>query len=82
MTVQEAKKAIIEVIVESTEAEFDVTESTNLFSDMGLASVEVVVMLNDLEEAFGVEIPVSKLRSVRTVGDLTEIVISILKHQV
>ena len=78
MTVEEVKQEIIQVIVEATETELTLTEETGLFEDMGLSSVEVVVMLSDLEEAFGIDIPASELRRVRTVGDLCQLVISIL----
>lgn len=78
MTVQEAKKEIIRVIKVSTETELDITEQTNMFTDMGLSSVEIVVMLGELEDAFGIDIPASQLRSVRTVGDMCELVIRIL----
>ena len=78
MTVQEAKKEIIRVIKVSTEAELDITEQTNMFTDMGLSSVEVVVMLGELEDTFGIDIPASRLRRVRTVGDMCELVIQIL----
>ena len=42
---------------------------------MGLASVEAYVLLSDLEEEFGVRIPASALRNVRTTGDLCSLVI-------
>ena len=67
MTVEEAKKEIIRVIRDSTETELELTEETNLFSDMG-----------DLEDTFGVDIPASRLRNVRTVGDICELVITLL----
>lgn len=78
MTVQEAKKEIIRVIKVSTETELDITEQTNMFTDMGLSSLEVVVMLGELEDTFGIDIPASRLRRVRTVGDMCELVIQIL----
>lgn len=78
MTVQEAKKEIIRVIKVSTETELDIMEQTNMFTDMGLSSVEVVVMLGELEDTFGIDIPASRLRRVRTVGDMCELVIQIL----
>ena len=78
MTVQEAKKEIIRVIKVSTETELDITEQTNMFTDMGLSSVEIVVMLGELEDTFGIDIPASRLRRVRTVGDMCELVIQIL----
>ena len=79
MTIEEAKQKIIEVIVESTETDMEVKEDTALYEDMGLASVEVYVMLCDLEEVFGISIPASALRQIRTAGDLCDLVIRCLK---
>lgn len=79
MTVEEAKKEIFRVIAESTETELEVTEDTSLVKDMGLSSVEVFVLLGDLEDAFGIRIPASELRQIRTAGELCRLVISILK---
>lgn len=75
MSIEELKQKILEVITESTETELEVTEDTTLYEEMGLASVEAYVLLSDLEEAFGVRIPASALRNVRTAGDLCTLVI-------
>ena len=79
MTTQDAKKKIIDVIEESTETELELTPDTELFADMGLSSVEVVVMLGDLEDAFGIDIPAADIRNVRTIGELSDLIIFILK---
>lgn len=78
MTVQELNEEIINVIRNSTETELELTEETSLYEDMGLSSVEAFVMLSDLEDALGIEIPAADLRSVRTVGDLCRVVCLIL----
>ncbi|MCI5512289.1 MAG: phosphopantetheine-binding protein [Eubacterium sp.] len=79
MKIQDVKKKIIEVIKESTETEITLTSETELFADMGLSSVEVVVMLGDLEDAFGIDIPAVDIRNVRTIGELSDLIIFILK---
>ena len=53
----------------------EIPEDTTLYEEMGLASVEAYVLLSDLEEEFGVRIPASALRNVRTTGDLCSLVI-------
>ena len=78
MNIQDVKKKIIEVIKESTETEITLTSETELFADMGLSSVEVVVMLGDLEDAFGIDIPAADIRDVRTVGELSDLIIFIM----
>lgn len=78
MTLKEVKEEILKVIVESTETELDISESTDIAKDMGLSSMEVVVLLGDLEQRFGINIPVKRLRHVRKVGDLSDVVIALL----
>ena len=70
MSIEELKQKILEVI-----ADLELTEDTTLYEEMGLASVEAYVLLSDLEEEFGVRIPASALRNVRTTGDLCSLVI-------
>ena len=79
MNIQDVKKKIIEVIKESTETEVTLTPETELFADMGLSSVEVVVMLGDLEDAFGIDIPAADIRNVRTIGELSDLIIFIME---
>lgn len=81
MTVQEVKKEIIRVIIDSTETEMEITENTHFFNDMGLTSIEVVVLLADLEEAFGITISASEIRQVKTVGDMCQCMISIMLRE-
>ena len=78
MNMQDVKKKIIEVIKESTETEITLTPETELFADMGLSSIEVVVMLGDLEDAFGIDIPAADIRNVRTIGELSDLIIFIM----
>lgn len=79
MTAAEAEREIFRIIVQSTETELAVTEETKLFEEMGLSSMEVFILLGDLEEAFGIDIPAAGLRSVRTAGDLSKYVLELLK---
>lgn len=79
MTVNEIKEEIIETIIDSTETDIDVTESTHIMNEMGLSSVETMMLVSDLEDHFGITIPTALLRDVRTVGDLCEIVIDALQ---
>ena len=75
MTIKELKEEIIETIIDSTETDVDVTEETHIVNEMGLSSVETMMMVSDLEDHFGITIPTAALRDVRTVGDLSAIVI-------
>lgn len=74
ITDKELREKIIEEIGVSTETDLVLSEGTELYDDMGLSSMEAYVLLNDLEEAFGVRIHAAALRHVRTVGDLCDLV--------
>ncbi len=79
MTVKELKQEIIQIVRNSTESETPITEDTHLIKGLGLTSVETMMLVSDLEDRFSVDIPDAKLRTVWTVGDLCEVVISVLK---
>ena len=51
--------------------EQDLNENTNLINDIGIDSVDVVELVVELENEFGLdEIPEEELRKLRTIGDL------------
>ncbi len=51
--------------------EQDLNENTNLINDIGIDSVDVVELVVELENEFGLdEIPEEELRKMATIGDL------------
>lgn len=51
-------------------AEQDLTESTDLVSELGLTSLKIMDLLMEIEDQFDVTVPLNRLPEVRTVGDL------------
>lgn len=80
MTIAQVNQAVIAVIKESTETELDITVQTHLIKEMGLSSVEAMLLLSDLEDRFDIRIPATKLRNIQTVNDLCQVVIYQLTH--
>lgn len=78
MTIDQLKKEIISVILESTETELVLTEDTHIVNEMGLSSIETMMLISDLDQHFGINIPTSRLRNVRTIRDLSQVVIDTL----
>lgn len=74
MAKESIQEEIMEVIRESTETEVDFDMDTLLIEDMGLASIEVMVLLNDLESEFDVDFEPDDLLQVRCIGDLVKLV--------
>lgn len=51
-----------------------VSENSNLISDIGLSSFDVVSLACKFEEEFNIEIPDRKIRSLQTVGDIVKFI--------
>lgn len=50
----------------------DVHEDSVLMDDLDLSSMEILTIVADLEEAFGLRIPEKELRSFVTISDLAD----------
>lgn len=81
MTVEELYQEIYNVIYDSTETDLELTDELHLITQMGLSSVEIMLMISDLEDRFGIELPISELRNVETVGHLCQVVLDTLSDQ-
>lgn len=81
MNKDKTMKEIYRVILESTESEVDIEDGTDLVEEMGLSSMEVMVLLSDLEHEFKIMFPMDQLLQVRTVGDLADIAWKQMKRE-
>lgn len=79
MTVEQARKKIIETIIEVTDTEEEVTEETLVVHELGLSSMEVLVMIGELEDIFGVDLNMKQSGNVKTVGQLCDMIIDQLR---
>lgn len=62
--------AILEDVAEISPE--DVSEDSVLMDDLDLSSMEILTIVADLEEAFGLHIPEKELRSFVTISDLAD----------
>ena len=74
MTNEELNQKVYRVIRSSTETELELSQDLHLITEMGLSSVEIMLLISDLEDAFDLELPVSELRNVVTVGQLCQVI--------
>lgn len=54
----------------------DVTESSVLMDDLDLSSMEILTIVADIEETFGLRIPEKELRNFVTMGDLVDYLVA------
>ncbi|MDO4983868.1 MAG: phosphopantetheine-binding protein [Eubacteriales bacterium] len=74
------KKEIISVIAAQMNELFGikgetVTEDSALMEDLGLSSFDMLLLLPEIENKFGVEFSAGSLRSMITVGDISDYII-------
>ena len=74
MTIEKLNEHILSLVQESTETDFPITPETHLIRDMGLSSVEIMLLISDLEDHFDINISPTQLRHAQTIGDLTRLV--------
>ena len=79
MTLREAKKEIIKTISDMAEIESPITEETLIIHDLGLSSVEIIALIGELEDIFGVELDMKHSGKIKTVGQLCDVIIDQLK---
>lgn len=75
MTVQEAKKVIIDTIVEITGTEEEIAEDSLIVRDLGISSMQLLTMLSQLEDTFDVDLNMRKVRKLKTIDDLCNFII-------
>ncbi len=53
----------------------EVSESTDLLEDLGFTSLDVMELIETLEDTLDIALPINELAEVKTVKDLTEVVV-------
>lgn len=66
-TFEELKTVIQEYLGDDS---MEITEETNFADDLGLSSLDMVTVVGDAEETFGIEIEERAATGMKTVGDL------------
>lgn len=49
-----------------------ITRETKLLGDLGLTSLDLVMLTDEIEKEFNVELPAKLMATIRTVGDLLD----------
>jgi len=79
LTDNQIRQKIIETVAEEFELDQEqLTPEATLYDDLGLDSLDAVDLVVSMEKAFGVKLANEEaVKSVRTVGDLHELIISL-----
>ena len=69
MTIDKIKKILADTLDVSEE---EISADTNIATDLGADSLDVVEILMSIEDEFEIEIPDNEIENIRTVGELAE----------
>ena len=71
-TLESIESDIIRLLGEKVEGDLTLTPDTKIVADTGLASVDVMDFVFDLEDEFGITVPLDRISDVKTVRQLAE----------
>ena len=74
MTLVQLNDEILDLVQESTETDLPISPETHLIRDLGLSSVEIMLLISDLEDHFDITISPTQLRHAQTIDDLSKLV--------
>ena len=77
MSEQEILASVIALFRTMTDAE-EITESSELIEDLGVSSMDVLFLVSNLEEEFGIKISERHIRRMATIGDVAQVVKELL----
>lgn len=69
MTIDKIKKILADTLDVNEE---ELSADTNIATDLGADSLDVVEILMSIEDEFDIEIPDSEIENIRTIGELAE----------
>lgn len=80
MTEQEVQDHLHKILIEQFDIEAgDIHPDADMYEELGIDSIDAVDLIVRLKELTGLRIPPEEFKKVRTVGDVTKVVNSLLK---
>lgn len=78
MNYDEILQRVIELFATMSDAE-EITEESELMEDLDISSMDVLLLISNMEEEFKISIPESEIRKMVTIGDVAEAVKRLMK---
>lgn len=75
MTIEQVKDRVIEIISEGVDYDGIITPEMNLIEEIGLSSLESMVIIGDLESEFGITLPIKEVKEITKIKELQDLII-------
>ncbi|MBQ2085951.1 MAG: acyl carrier protein [Oscillospiraceae bacterium] len=66
------EERLINMIRDVCATDTEITRETNLTFDLGLKSIDLLELVNDVEDEFGIEVTDEAVEQIHTVGELLD----------
>jgi len=66
------EEKLMNMIKDVCDTDIEITRDTNLTFDLGLKSIDLLELVTDVEDEFGIEVTDEAVESIRTVGELLD----------
>ncbi|MGB0926715.1 MAG: acyl carrier protein [Pikeienuella sp.] len=76
----DVQNTIVQLLGEKIEGDLTLTPETNIVADTGLDSVSVMDFVFELEDEFGITVPMDRIADVKTIGQLAEAIHTIIQE--
>ncbi|MGB0410007.1 MAG: acyl carrier protein [Pikeienuella sp.] len=76
----DVQNTIVRLLGEKIEGDLTLTPETNIVADTGLDSVSVMDFVFELEDEFGITVPMDRIADVKTIGQLAEAIHTIIQE--
>lgn len=80
-TLASVENDIIRLLSEKVSPDLKLTVETNIVADTGLDSVSVMDFVFELEDEFGITVPLDRISDVKTVGQLAAAIHDLMEKQ-
>lgn len=81
MTLSELYETIFEIIEDNIDDDVEINKESLLVKELGLTSMAIMTAIGDMEDEFGIDIPVSAITNVESVEDLVQVIIRLLEEE-
>mgnify|MGYP002732002622 CR=1 FL=1 len=81
MAYEDILRKVIDVFALIADNDDVITVDSELIEDLGVSSMDVLMMICNLEEEFKVKVPEKMIRCMATIGDVVDIMASLIQSK-
>jgi acyl carrier protein len=81
VTREEIEEKLVAIIRQEKDIPDEMLKPDTLLADAGIDSLDSLTILFGIEETFGISIPDDRARAIKTLGDMTDVVVALTRTE-